>query len=402
MAPANASPSPRRRRITRIVAAACLLLGLGSCTSVLGLDGYANVAVEMCSLLDHCYDKTDKGGCQAKIDGFLSGDDHRARADLLTSIIDNHCLESCRASRVCVDLAPLCSVTGSCARREDCCGSLEGHADCQAAKCCATRGSECALDTDCCDDAGSCVAGICGKQRCVEAKQACTYDVECCTGACNNHRCAKTTCSENKFECAIDKDCCSGFCAPGLNLCATPPTCAAKDEACTLETDCCAGTHCRRDPGSIAGRCSAEECTLDSGDCATDDRCCSGHCDTSLFFCANACAAENSACAVTEDCCAGTCQDQICKGDCSTTYCARDADCCSGACVTGVCKAVCSSPTSHTPCTAGGPLGNDDDTTKLCVEAVCTVDPYCCCVAWDDACVEVALAQGQSCTYPCH
>lgn len=404
MASASASrASRRRRRVTRILATASLLLGLGSCTSVIGLDGYASVAEEMCSLLDRCYETSDKTTCQGKLEAALSVSDRNARTLLLTFITDSHCLDSCRDSRVCVDVEPLCAPAGSCEQAQECCGSLEGHADCVDNTCCATRGSKCTEDKDCCASAGDCVDGICGRVRCIEKGQRCNHDVECCTGACNDHLCAKTTCNPNKFECIVDADCCSDFCAPGLNLCATRPTCAEAGTACVVETDCCAGTHCRHQPGSLEGQCAAPDCVADSLDCATDDQCCSGHCDRTLFFCAAACAAEDHACAADADCCTGKCEGKLCKGACSTTYCAADDDCCSGACVAGACRAECGSPTEHSPCTAGGPLSGDKDTTnKLCVDAVCAEDPYCCCGAWDDICIARVTGLAEPCANACH
>jgi hypothetical protein len=396
-------PSRRRRRITRIIAGAWLLLGLGSCTSVLNLDQYANVAEEMCSLLDRCYARSENVNCQPILEGHLNAADSSVRTEWLAGFTSYSCLDSCSAGRRCLDIEPLCTFAGACSRRQDCCGSLEGHADCKAGACCNTRGSGCAKDSDCCAGAGACdpVNHTCGGTHCVEASQACELDAECCTKICKDHFCSRTTCNPDKFECSVDQDCCSSFCDPTSHACAEPPTCVMAGESCTVETDCCAGQRCLFAPGAIVGQCAASTCGVADLDCATDDQCCSGHCDPSFFFCSAACAYQGSACLGDVDCCLGHCESGTCAGTCSTTYCARNTDCCSNSCVAGVCAAECNPPSLHSPCAGGGPLALTMDATA-CVDAVCATDPYCCCGAWDDVCVTAAVKQGSICTSLCH
>lgn len=395
-------PSRRRRRITRIVAAVWLLVGIGSCTSILDVEQYADVTEEMCSLLDRCSDESENAGCRTDLKGHLSDADPRVRALWLQSITDRSCLDSCSAGRICLDLEPLCSFGGACTRPQNCCGSLEGHATCEDGSCCATRGSACTVDTDCCSIAGACDprTHTCGGKQCTEADQPCTLDIECCTRRCNDRSCAKTTCNANKFDCLADEDCCSDFCDPVAHVCAERPTCNEAGTACAVETDCCKGTHCFRAAGTIAGTCAAESCSLDLLDCATDDQCCSGHCDPVFFFCSTACSYADHACAVDSDCCAGHCDNQVCKGSCSTSSCDENEDCCSGSCVEGTCASECGPAASHSPCASGGPL-HSDEFNKPCIEAICKADAYCCCGAWDELCVNAALNE-PLCTGNCN
>lgn len=403
MAPASSPPSRRRRRITRIVAAAWLLVGIGSCTSVLDLDGHASVAEEMCTLLDRCYDADDSARCRPTIEGHLNEASSPVRAQWLKSITDRSCLDSCSAGRVCLNLEPLCTFAGSCVLDQDCCGSLEGRASCVDGSCCTTRGSACNSDADCCTGAGACVNGTCGGTTCTEANQRCERDVDCCTRICKGNQCATTVCNDNKFDCVVDQDCCSGFCDPAVKRCAEPPTCGGEGEACAIETDCCSETHCVRAPGTLEGHCAARACSLELVDCADDDQCCSGHCDrsSSSFFCAVACSHAGNSCAADTDCCASTCTDNVCVGTCSTNLCTKSAGCCNGnPCVGGVCGAECAPPAAHNPCTPGGPLATVDIATA-CVDVICAADPFCCCVAWDDICVNAAFLPGSTCSGSC-
>ncbi|MEO5725644.1 MAG: hypothetical protein ABI134_06955, partial [Byssovorax sp.] len=160
--------------------------------------------------------------------------------------------------------------------------------------------------------------------------------------------------------------------------------------------------HCDRAPGTLEGHCAARVCSLEALDCATDDQCCSGRCDPSYYFCSAPCSQEGNFCATDLDCCTGTtCNGQICVAECSRNLCTTSDDCCDkNPCVGGVCRAECVPPATHNPCTPGGPLEATTIATA-CVDTICAADPFCCCVAWDDLCVDVAVKQSSSCAGSC-
>ncbi len=370
-----------------------LTMGLGSCTAVLNLDGYGNVADEMCSLLDRCYPKSDTVGCLRILEKNLDGATLDARAEWLDSFTRFNCLESCSAGRHCLNVPPLCALAGACVRRQDCCGFLDGNATCHDKTCCQTRGSKCNDGAPCCPGAGACTEGICGKIACLASSTdpppACTADAQCCTRICKRGKCARTICEDNNAACGEDTDCCSHFCDPTSKLCGEPPKCGAVDTKCTLNTDCCVGTSCVIEAELLEGTCQVSTCSFALVDCSADDQCCSGRCDRLSFFCVPACVHEGSMCAGEADCCSGHCTAGFCTGTCSTTSCTQPSDCCGKACVNNVCAAACEPPSNHTPFTVGGPLGLTA-THDGCVDKVCVEDSYCCCGGWDELCVVAA------------
>jgi hypothetical protein len=380
------------------------LLAVGSCTAVLDVGEYNNVAEELCTLLDRCSATSIQVQCQSSFEQQLNTATSEVRTDWLSSFTSYRCLDSCTAGRHCLDTEPLCHVTGACSAREDCCGSLSGHADCKGKepRCCTTRGSGCDTDADCCAGAGACdpVVHTCGGTHCLDGAEACQSDAECCTRICKDGACSTTTCNEDKFECSDDDDCCGHHCDQVSHLCAPIPTCKTPTQPCSFTTDCCDGLSCAFEPGSIQGQCTAAECKIADLECATDDQCCSGHCNTPFFFCAAACVFEGSACAADLDCCAGACQSGVCAGTCSKLFCTQSSDCCSNSCISGLCAAECKPPSMHTPCKVGGPLVPTEE-SAACLDAVCELDPFCCCGAWDELCVASAAKQGSACSMLC-
>lgn len=391
--------SRRLRRITRVVAAAWLALflglttGLGSCTAVLNLDDYGNVVDQMCTLLDRCYPAKETAGCLGSLAKSLDGATSDVRAKWLDTVTSFGCLDSCSDGRHCLDIPPLCTAAGACARRQDCCGFLEGNATCLGEQCCATRGSKCDDNQPCCLGAGACSQGVCGGVACLASRRDCATDDQCCTKICKRGLCADTICEDDKAACGEDQDCCSHFCDPASHLCGEPPQCGAVDAPCALNTDCCTGTSCVIPSGSLAGACQVSTCSFADVDCSADGQCCSGRCDRASFFCVGACLHEGTACVNGGDCCTGTCTDGVCAGICSKTSCQVAADCCSKSCIDNVCAASCEQPAAiHTPCTVGGPLGSTP-ANAACIDVVCQMDGYCCCTAWDEMCVTAANMQ---------
>lgn len=398
---ADHRPSRRQRWIARAWASALLVLAVGSCTSVLNLDEYANVAQEMCSLLDHCYESNQNLTCVSNLEGHLNQATSPVRAEWLASFTGYDCLDSCSATRRCLDTAPLCAYAGPCAADEDCCGSLSGHAACTEGVCCATRGSSCTSDASCCNGAGACdpVEHTCGGTHCAEASEQCKLDVDCCSKICNHGVCSLTTCNKNLFECLVDEDCCSTFCDPTTHRCDALPTCAKLDEECTVDTDCCLGRSCKIPSGAIKGTCSDEVCFTGLVDCSDDGQCCSGRCDRTGFFCVPACLKEGADCDQGQ-CCAGQCTGGTCAGECSTGFCNEASDCCTHSCTAHACAAACNPVTNHDLCTTGGPIAVSPE-NEACLEATCKVDEYCCCGAWDEVCIAITQTLSAECLGIC-
>ena len=403
MEPSSERPSRRQRWISRGFASALLLFAVGSCTSVLDLGQYANVAEEMCTLLDRCYAKSENLNCLPNLEGRLTNADAAVRTDWLSLFTSYGCLDSCGASRKCLDTAPLCGYKTTCKIAEECCGSLSGHASCTDGHCCTNRGSSCKADDDCCFGAGACdpVVHTCGGTHCSEASAACTVDSDCCTEICNHGACSDTTCSKNLFECEANEECCSLYCDQDSKRCAPPKTCAAVNQACSLDTDCCDGNACYIKSGDLTGTCSTAKCAVALVDCSADDQCCTGRCDPLGFYCVAACLKEGRTCANEGECCTGQCDNGLCAGQCSTGACVNDGDCCTKSCIDGACAAACNPVESHNPCLTGGPLADPAGVTG-CVAEVCAADPYCCCGAWDDICVTAAVAKQTTCLILCH
>ena len=409
-APASRPRASSRRRVTRILAGASLVIGIGSCASTLKLDEYRSASSELCGLLDQCFDVAGASSCQADVESAIN----RSNGDVVTTWLGNFgdlsCLESCSTARRCLDLQPLCveGAETTCERQEDCCGFSQGLTDCKDSTCCSRSGVECKRDSDCCGDAGACRRsaenpGIltCGGTICRPSKAVCTINAQCCTGTCVDGHCADTSCFENKYRCATNNDCCNKFCDPASSRCADPKTCSGPGQACLVPEECCESTFtCQHDPGSITGTCVDSMCLRHDAECATDDQCCTGHCDPAYFKCGELCSDQSALCMKDAECCSGHCNDGACEASCSIGYCAVAADCCTGSCLSGVCAPVCNPVVvSDGVCTTHAqPL--DGEGNNACVLKVCETDPYCCCGAWDALCVLAAKSAVGVCTCP--
>ncbi len=157
--------------------------------------------------------------------------------------------------------------------------------------------------------------------------------------------------------------------------------------------------------------------------CSPAVPCCGGYCDPTYDICATPCVAPDMACTTDGDCCSGTCDaaHHTCTNVCSDAYCdptLKGADCCSGTCVKGTCAPQCVAPAcDHPVCLEGGPLydaqavppetppSDCQGESAACVAAVCALDPYCCCTAWDSICIadvaREALTPGGACAGAC-
>jgi hypothetical protein len=417
-----------RSRILRAVTA-LLLLAIGtlaSCTSLIGVDEYEGSAPALCGALAVCYGIED---CEQRIGSRLEQAPSGIRADWLRKFSDFECVSSCSAARRCLDFEPVCAYAGSCSRAEDCCGFIAGKSDCDGTECCAKRGASCNDDDDCCDASCSPITQTCGGVICVELGEPCINDFDCCTEICDfssgTGLCSPEVCRPEGFECAADFQCCKGLSCGPDGRCTQPP-CSLPGTPCG--TGCCEGLSCVAvaQPNGAVDVCSDCDGKYPNGTiCELDTECCSGRCDDEYKLCADAsCPILGEACSPGNDCCEGLCEgevctchefdqpcldnDDCCRGRCdlasgvcacSEGTCSDDLDCCSGSCKAGVCALSCAAPECHDECTAGGPLDSQSvvcgavNVDPACIDSVCdelTGDPYCCCFAWDDLCVQAA------------
>jgi hypothetical protein len=388
-------PAPTDRRpgaLARAAAALLIASAVASCTGVLSLDGYASASEALCGMLDGCYVGAAITGCRDHVDARLD-----ASADLpvstqwLTALGAEGCLDNCTAARSCLDIEPVCIATigVACSVKEECCSFTKGAVDCVRERCCYTDGQRCGASEECCGT--TCMDGFCGGVLCREAGVACDLDDQCCSRSCRGNACTDTICSPNGFECGDGAECCSLFCNAS-GRCAEP-ACGREGAPCASAGDCCAELVCH----ALGAKsfCSPGECTPREIDCGSDSQCCTGFCDPVYRVCADGCREAGSECEVDGQCCTGTCDpgSRTCADGCSVAYCDADADCCSNRCVAHTCAPVCvGTSCNHDVCSIGAPLdptctGTADGT---CVGKVCTIDPYCCCNAWDSFCVTQA------------
>jgi len=217
---------------------------------------------------------------------------------------------------------------------------------------------------------------------------------------------AGSCCESNGTPFCDDEACCEAVCAQDPFCCDV-----TWDGACASQAnDLCEG--CLSCGNDSAGSC----CDANGTPFCDDEACCEAVCAQDPFCCDvswdGACA--NQANAICEGCLscgnetAGSCCDAngtpFCDdAACCEAVCAQDPFCCDvtwdGACASqanAICEGClsCGNETAGSCCDANGTPYCDD---AACCEAVCAVDPFCCDVAWDNACVsQVASVCGQA------
>ena len=130
--------------------------------------------------------------------------------------------------------------------------------------------------------------------------------------------------------------------------------------------------------------------------CVLDQDCCTNECSESSFC---SCVPLGQACAESSDCCEAQCNGGVCgelQCDPPGTNCTSGAPCCSGRCedVTfGAGALQCCGPVGcgHDICEMGGALDAANCASE-CITTICAADPFCCCVDWDQACVNRVLS----------
>lgn len=406
------------------------------CGSMLGLDDYESAPERLCELSVKCSTECASGDslcrqgllaeCLARVDQSLGQAESADRSAWLEQFVRGRCGQQCTGARRCLDFPPVCEGTfDACARDDHCCGFLKGKAGCDGnpGQCCISAGVACTDDGQCCGGL-PCVrqAGetkTCGGTVCFDEGELCQENAQCCTNRCVLGVCALEICSGLGFECQDDK------CCPGLECQAGKcgvPECLGQRAPCdpdASQSACCDGTECKRvlpdDPlgKQLAGLCLevVEQCLPVDVPC---DRlndglgCCDGlACAAATKTCSAVCTLDDAFCTNDQECCSKFCDSATNKcGSCTTGFCLSDADCCTLNCVRssgatqGTCGFGCKAPSCHSVKSVGPPLGSKLDTditpictdppTVACILAICALDPYCCCSAWDQTCVSKA------------
>lgn len=402
----------------RVVATVSLsALGLLSCASLLGVEDYKDSTGELCDLLESCYNYEN---CSQHIGPPLDSASPAVRTLWLASLSDKACLEQCSSARRCLNMAPVCFPQGqTCSRIEECCGFLTGEAGCAGPdgqmRCCLADGASCTNSDQCCSPEGcSTRTNTCGEDICAAVGQPCQTDIKCCTKLCGaDNICVENICSTTGQACLESAECCPGLACLG-GRCGVGTTCRGEGEKCYVDSPdptlgCCSGdcVPTGSESGIPVGLCSAQGCLLEGSDCKADPSvCCAGlTCDKFKQQCGEPCKGTGAQCAQGYECCSGSCVDGACE--CSEGSCTQSSDCCgttgsTGICIAGACAPKCGTKACHDICAVGAPMD-----TLTCPSAppaktdainyVCTTDPYCCCVKWDDLCAEAAAIKAQGC-----
>jgi hypothetical protein len=304
---------------------------------------------------------------------------------------DDACVElailECSTDPRCIDPVTLLPVTGSCfiahpdspgCDKPGCCSEV--CADEDFSYCCDKGWDEaCAVRaTDICDNCGDPLAGSCYQSH---------------VGPyCANRECCQTVCLFDPFCCEGTWD---GLCVQTAEtLCGGPlASCVTSDRSCFI-------------PNYLPG------CKGGGFDGDPNVACCEGICTTIDPFCCDArwdavCAREAAALCSPPDspdvpvgpgsCLEAHATPACANEECSLAVCTVDPSCCAtgGAwdvnCVLAA-MAVC--PTAG-GCPAEGDCFSAHPNTagcrdSSCCNGVCSVDPACCSVSWDDTCASIA------------
>jgi len=211
-----------------------------------------------------------------------------------------------------------------------------------------------------------------------------------CGGKCVNTATDSTNCGVCNNVCLAPSTCVAGKCA-----CSTGSLCQGGCVDTQTDANNCGmcGNSCA-DAGAGTWSCVAGQCTLG---CTGGQTACSGTCydltntDQHCGSCTTDCTSSS------QSCCSSACVDtQSDKNNCGSC----GMKCPTSACSSGKC---CSNPPmgscGQSLCTdTGFPLFPGCD-GKGCVNAVCSVDSFCCDVDWDSSCVSEVdtFCKGYSC-----
>ena len=399
--------SHRAVRVALAVAMVLAALAPSACRDAV-VGAPTDAAAELCSRLEDCFEFAECAAIQSRVKD-ASLDD---AATFIEAYDRTACLATCSSALACLDVDPLCTrpdaTRDACERRSDCCGWTSFGSDCVASRCCAGRGQLCEDAQECCE--GRCAEAADGRSRCggvvcSAVGASCSNSAECCSQLCQDGgdggggRCAARSCGVLDAACDSNADCCTEVevgnatvsleCVEGR--CGLPAQSCGLGSPCSAAENCCADADpalvCYAPDGDLPGVCGSPTCIPETYACTLHSNCCDGQACLAnvagVRVCApSQCTKDGGACAGGEACCEGL------------------------ACVDGVCIdetfSACEVAEGHCPLLAGAPMGKDElelelgSLTTTCLNPLKALeipakDPFCGCVAWDDACVLAAL-----------
>lgn len=333
------------------------LVGTGSCCDSKGSAGCADGACQscVCSLDAYCCSTSWDDACVDCAEGGTGFEE---------ACVDGSCHELCgclacgdgvcAGAESCADCALDC---GLCI--DDCCVS-HGQPGCVDGGCAACV---CAADAFCCEIGWdtACVGSVwanctalCGCTQFVGEGSCCSVqtDAGCIDGACQG------------CVCALDSFCCD----------------VSWDTACV---------ECAEGGSGFLGACEGGACLDICGCVACGDGACNGpegcdNCPKDCGFCANDCCVDHG----TQGCSDTVCADCVCELDPFCCEMAWDSQCVGEVFADCADTCPCTEVVSEASCcTAHDGVGCSNIACQACV---CSVDAYCCSVAWDIACVDCA------------
>lgn len=344
--------------------------------------------------------------------------------DIDPTCCDEEGVWSAACSGLAREHCPICHVNCGIPEAGDCCDATDSPG-CDNEECCT---AVCICDPFCCavqwdwfcahqgfDADCLCGPGMCGGANTPECAYCqdlplCPTDAsgDCCTPngspGCEGTACCETVCAEDPFCCNTEWD----------FLCA--------NAALLVCPECTPGPHCG-DP-TLGDCCEANETTHCEDEeccetvCAVDPFCCEvawdGICaDFAHDLCPELCPTGPTVCGHPKsgDCCFFDGPPGCYDKQCCEAVCAQDPFCCEVAWDRGCVMIVIESPqcpgsciielcphdASGDCCMGHGGLGCEDD---ACCESVCSMDPFCCEVEWDDICADHAHQECDICGDP--
>ncbi|MBM4371499.1 MAG: hypothetical protein FJ098_07580, partial [Deltaproteobacteria bacterium] len=229
-----------------------------------------------------------------------------------------------------------------------------------------------------------CGSDGCGEGTCGEcpAGDICVGG-QCCTPDCEGKECGPDGCGGDCWYCDPDEQevCQDGTCVPSWGCKNTStagcPGCACEECVCALEPTCCLwewSYGCALVCEDECGGCAACEPDCTGAVCGSDG--CGGSC---------------GGCPPGYGCSEGQCCEQACEGK------ACGPDGCGGTCGTCAPGAVCDADlqcVQEHGCSATDTPGCGG---CACEDCACELDPYCCDIEWDMACVGICEEECGGC-----
>lgn len=407
----------RPRRAAQFLASA-VVLGCGTlvaaCRDMI-TDDVVDAEAALCDTISACGVEGDS--CD-RLQRFFEKNGEDEWDEYLAHYIEWSCGGGCGSIGVCLDFPPICADAAEpCQTGIDCCYGSTGARSCaDSGTCCSAAGVPCETTADCCPLAvggdpvecfardGSSERTCGGAKPCAFGDVACSEDTPCCgTAQCDEGSCVAVTCVATGESCRGGDTCCEGEdrCEGGV---CTPPDkciqnpkdpecCASETEGCVDSSTCCGALECRVDPATGAGQCiDPVSCGPINIECETDEDCCQN--DKEIH-----CLGPGLVTSGSEP---RSCKEISCQLDEGET-CTDSFRCCAGlVCTSNVegestCEKACEPGSCHPIRVFGPPIDLTqadclEEGEAECVQQICAEDDFCCCVEWDESCIDQATA----------